>query len=177
MSAWLPSASPTSRRRAWAPWWRWDPPWARRNAPSPRPPEVPLGSTGYAARLVSTIPKTKRLPLIVLVATVVLFIAGYAIFRGLTHPSVPSGDVAVVQDAPSGLSPISQDEFNRVLLQTAASQSIKRIPAPGSAQYEQLKQGTMNNLLDAVWIQGEAAEMNITATPAEISSLLRQTIS
>ena len=56
----------------------------------------------------STIPKTKRLPLIVLGATVVLFIAGYAIFRGLTHPSVPSGDVAVVQDAPSGLSPISQ---------------------------------------------------------------------
>jgi parvulin-like peptidyl-prolyl isomerase len=126
---------------------------------------------------VSTIPKTKRLPLIVLGAVVILFIAGYAIFRGLTHPSVPSGDVAVVQDAPAGLSPISKSEFDRVLLQTAAAQSVKKIPAQGTGQYDQLKQGAMNNLLDAVWIQGEAAEMGIGATPTEVSSLLRQTIS
>jgi parvulin-like peptidyl-prolyl isomerase len=126
---------------------------------------------------VSTIPKTKRLPLIVLGLTVVLFIAGYAIFRGLTHPSVPSDSVAVVQDAPSGLSPITKDEFNRVLQQTAAAQSIKTIPKPGTSQYQQLQQGTMNNLLDSVWIQGEAADMGISATAPEIDSLLKQTIS
>jgi parvulin-like peptidyl-prolyl isomerase len=95
----------------------------------------------------------------------------------LGNPSVPSDDVAVVQDAPAGLSPISKADFDRALQQTAASQSIKKIPAPGSAQYEQLKQGAMNNLLDAVWIQGEAADLGQTATPTEIASLLKQTIS
>jgi parvulin-like peptidyl-prolyl isomerase len=125
---------------------------------------------------VTAIPKTKRLPLILLGAIVVLFFAGYAIFRGLGDPSVPSGDVAIVQDAPAGLSPLSKASFDRALAQTAASQSIKKIPSPGSAQYDQLKQGAMNNLLDTVWIQGEAADMGISATPSEISALLKQTI-
>ena len=125
----------------------------------------------------SAIPKTKRLPLIVLGAVVIILFAGFAIAEGLGNPSVPSGDVAVVQDAPAGLSPISKADFDRALLQTAASQSIKKIPAPGSAQYEQLKQGAMNSLLDAVWIQGEAADLGQTATPTEIASLLKQTIS
>ncbi|MDP9277355.1 MAG: peptidyl-prolyl cis-trans isomerase [Actinomycetota bacterium] len=125
----------------------------------------------------SAIPKTKRLPLIVLGAVVIIFFAGFAIAEGLGNPSVPSDDVAVVQDAPAGLSPISQADFDRALQQTAASQSIKTIPAAGSAQYEQLKQGAMNNLLDAVWIQGEAADLGQTATPTEIASLLKQTIS
>lgn len=125
----------------------------------------------------SAIPKTKRLPLIVLGAVVIILFAGFAVAEGLGNPSVPSGDVAVVQDAPAGLSPISKADFDRALLQTAASQSIKKIPAPGSAQYEQLKTGAMNSLLDAVWIQGEAADLGQTATPTEIASLLKQTIS
>ncbi len=125
----------------------------------------------------SAIPKPKRLSLIIFGALVVLLFAGYAIAQGLGHPTVPSDDVAVVQDAPAGLSPISKAEFDRSVLQTAASQSIKKIPAPGSAQYEQLKQGAMNNLLDAVWIQGEADELGISATPTEVSQLLKQTIS
>jgi parvulin-like peptidyl-prolyl isomerase len=126
---------------------------------------------------VSAIPKTKRLPLIVLGAVVIILFACFAVAEGLGNPSVPSDDVAVVQDAPAGLSPISKADFNRALLQTAASQSIKKIPAPGSAQYEQLKTGAMNSLLDAVWIQGEAADLGQTATPTEIASLLKQTIS
>jgi peptidyl-prolyl cis-trans isomerase C len=126
---------------------------------------------------VTAIPKTKRLPLIVLGAVVIIFFAGFAISEGLGNPSVPSDDVAVVQDAPAGLSPISKADFDRALQQTAASQSIKKIPAPGSAQYEQLKQGAMNTLLDAVWIQGEAADLGQTATPTEIASQLKQTIS
>jgi foldase protein PrsA len=126
---------------------------------------------------VSAIPKPKRLPLIVLGAVVIVLFAGFAVAEGLGSPSVPSGDVAVVQDAPAGLSPISKADFDRALQQTAASQSVKTIPKPGSAQYEQLKQGAMNSLLDAVWIQGEAADLGVTATPTEIASLLKQTIS
>jgi parvulin-like peptidyl-prolyl isomerase len=124
----------------------------------------------------NSIPKQKRLPLIVFGAAVVLFVAGYAIFRGLGHPSVASGDVAVVEDAPSGTSPISKAEFDRALQQTAARSGVKKVPKPGDPQYDQLKQGALNDLLDQVWIQGEADELGITATPNEVTSLLRQTI-
>jgi foldase protein PrsA len=135
-----------------------------------------VGPTGYAARLVSTIPKPKRLPLIFFAAVVILLFAGYAIAEGLGNPSVPAGDVAVVEDAPSGLGNITKEDFDRALEQTAASESIRQIPEPGSDEYEQLKQGAMNNLLDLVWIQAEAADRGITAEAEEVSSLLKQTI-
>jgi parvulin-like peptidyl-prolyl isomerase len=125
---------------------------------------------------VSAIPKPKRLPLVLLAALVILLFVGFAIAEGLGNTSVPSGDVAVVNDAPAGLSPISQQQFNRALDQTAARSGVKELPKPGSSQYEQLKQGAMNDLLDSVWIQGEAADMGVTATADEVSSLLRQTI-
>jgi peptidyl-prolyl cis-trans isomerase C len=117
------------------------------------------------------------MPLILFGAIVILLFAGFAVAEGIGHPSVPSDDVAVVQDAPAGLGHISKTQFNRSLLQTAARSGVKTVPKPGSAQYEQLKSGAMNDLLDQVWIQGEAAEMGITTTPAEVASLLKQTIS
>jgi parvulin-like peptidyl-prolyl isomerase len=135
-----------------------------------------VGGDGYAARLVRAIPKPKRLPLILFGAVAVLLFAGFAIANGFGDPGVPSGDVAVVEDAPAGLSPISQHDFDRALQQTAARSGVKEVPSPGSDQYEQLKQGAMNDLLDQVWIQGEAADLGVSATPKEVSSLLDQTI-
>lgn len=135
-----------------------------------------MGPTGYAARLVSAIPKPKRFPLILFGAVVVLFFAGYAVARGIGNPSVPNGDVAVVEDAPAGLSPLSQAQYDRALQQTAARSGVNDIPKVGSLQYEQLKQGAMNDLLDSVWIQGEAADLGVTANADEVSTLLKQTI-
>jgi parvulin-like peptidyl-prolyl isomerase len=124
---------------------------------------------------VTAIPKQKRLPLILFGAAVVIIFAGFAISEGLGNPSVPGGDVAKVEDAPSGLETITQADFNRSLQQTAARAGVK-IPKPGNPQYDQLKQGAMNDLLDAIWIQGEAADLGITTSAAEVGSLLKQTI-
>ncbi len=123
-----------------------------------------------------TIRKQKRTPLILFGAAVVIFFVGFAIFQGIGHPSVPGDDVAVVEDAPAGLGDLTRVDFNRALAQTAARSGVKAVPKPGSAQYEQLKQGAMNDLLDRVWIQGEAADLGITTTPKEVSNLLKQTI-
>jgi parvulin-like peptidyl-prolyl isomerase len=125
---------------------------------------------------VSSIPKPKRLPLILFGAFVIILFVCLGIAEGLGNPSVPSGDVAVVEDAPAGLSPISQHDFDRSLQQTAARSGVKSVPKPGSAQYDQLKEGAMNDLLDQVWIQGEAEDLGIEATPKEVASLLKQTI-
>jgi foldase protein PrsA len=121
-------------------------------------------------------PRQKRTALVLFGAAVIIFFAGYAIFRGVGgNPSVPSGDVAVVQDAPAGLGDISKEDFDRALLQSAAQAGVKEVPKPGSDQYEQLKQGAMNSLLDQVWIQGEAADLGIEATPDDVTTLLQQT--
>ena len=121
-------------------------------------------------------PRQKRTALILFGALVIIFFAGYAIFRGVGGaPSVPSDDVAVVQDAPTGLGNISKHDFDRALLQSAAQAGVKKVPRPGGDQYEQLKQGAMNNLLDQVWIQGEAAELGIVATADDVTGLLQQT--
>ena len=124
----------------------------------------------------SSIPKPKRLGLILFGAAAILLFAGFAIANGLGNPSVPGGDVAVIEDAPAGLSPISQHDFDRSLEQTAARSGVDKVPSPGSAQYDQLKEGAMNDLLDQVWIQGEAADLGVEATPQEVASLLKQTI-
>ena len=124
----------------------------------------------------SAIPKPKRLALIALGAVLIVLFAGYAIARGIGNPDVPAGDVAVVEDAPAGLSPISESQFDRALQQTAARSGVEEVPNPGSARYEELKQGAMNDLLDQVWIQSEAADLGITATADEVSQLLQQTI-
>jgi parvulin-like peptidyl-prolyl isomerase len=125
---------------------------------------------------VRTIQKQKRLPLILFGAIVILLFAGFAISEGLGSPSVPSGDVAKVEDAPAGLGTITQADFDRALQQTAARAGVKKVPKPGDSQYDGLKQGAMNDLLDSVWIQGEAADLGITAGVSEVSSLLKQTI-
>jgi parvulin-like peptidyl-prolyl isomerase len=125
---------------------------------------------------VSTIPRQKRTALVLFGAAVAIFFLGYAIFRGVGgNPSVPSDDVAVVQDAPTGLGNISKRDFDRALLQSAAQAGVKDVPKPGSDQYDQLKQGAMNSLLDQVWIQGEAADLGIVATADDVTGLLQST--
>jgi foldase protein PrsA len=126
---------------------------------------------------VSTISKQKRTPLILFGGAVVILFAAFAIFNGLGNPSVPGDDVALVQDAPSDLGDVSKADFDRALQQTAARSGVKAVPKPGSAQYEQIKQGAMNDLLDRVWIEGEAKDLGVTATPDEVSKLRQQTVS
>jgi parvulin-like peptidyl-prolyl isomerase len=80
--------------------------------------------------------------------------------------------VAVVESAPDGLSPISEAKFHRVLLQTAAQEQLKPIPKPGTKKYEELAKKTSGEVLNAVWVQGQAAEMGISVSKKEIADEL-----
>ena len=64
----------------------------------------------------------------VLGAFLVVFFVVVAIAQGIGHPSVPSGDVALVQDVPNGDIPMA--EFQGALEQAAARQGAKNVPAP-----------------------------------------------
>lgn len=116
----------------------------------------------------------QRLGLILFGAAFVILFAGFAIAQGIGNPSVPAGDVAIVQGVPSSLGTITQADYQKSLLQTAARAGLKTIPKPGDAQYAQLQTAAMGDLLDTIWIQGEAADMGISVTPQQISTQLAQ---
>jgi foldase protein PrsA len=123
---------------------------------------------------VKSIPPSKRTALIAFGAIVVVFFAGYAIFRGLGNPE-PSGDeVAVVEDAPDDIGTITQDELDHGIDQAAARAGLKKVPKPGTSEYKNVQDAAMGDLLDQIWIQGEADELGITTTDQEVAAQLRQ---
>jgi foldase protein PrsA len=101
----------------------------------------------------------------------VLFIA-VAIAEGIGDPSIPSDAVAVVEDAPEGTGTVTEKDFNHAIVQAAASSGIKPVPKPGDEQYEGLKETALGELLQSIWLEGQAAEMGIEVTPKEVSAEL-----
>lgn len=119
-------------------------------------------------------PGPQRLALIAFGALLVLLFVGFAIAEGIGNPSVPSGDVAVIEDAPGDLGTISEADLDHAIDQAAASGGLKSTPKPGDKQYDELKETALGELLDRVWIQGEAEEMGIAATPKEVADELEK---
>ena len=103
----------------------------------------------------------------------VLFIA-VAIAEGVGNPSIPSDAVAVVEDAPEGTGTVTEKDFNHAIVQAAASSGIKPVPKPGDEQYEGLKETALGELLQTIWLEGQAAEMGIEVTPKEVSAELKK---
>jgi foldase protein PrsA len=112
------------------------------------------------------------LALILFGALLVLLFAGFAIAQGIGSPSVPSGDVALVEDVPDDGGSISQEDFDRAIVQQVAQAKLKKTPEPGSDKFEELKEGALGELLDQVWIQGQAAEMDIDVTDKQVEEEL-----
>jgi parvulin-like peptidyl-prolyl isomerase len=121
------------------------------------------------------VPKDRRIvAAAVLAATLVALLVGVAIAQGIGNPSVPSDDVAVVEEAPNG--EISTAEFEAALEQAAARQGAKEVPPESDPQYAPLRAAAMSDLLLGRWVRGEASERGITLSDTEISNQLDQII-
>jgi len=116
----------------------------------------------------------QRLALVVFGALFVILFAGYAIANGLGHPSVPAGAVAIVKHVPEDIGTVSEADFKRAMLQQAAQGKLKKLPKPGEDKYDELKEAALGELLDTIWIQGEAEELGISVTPKQIATELAQ---
>jgi parvulin-like peptidyl-prolyl isomerase len=116
----------------------------------------------------------QRLALIIFGALFVLLFAALAIAQGLTPPSVPSGAVAHVSDVPDEIANISEEELRDGIYRQATSgeQKLKKPPEPGSDKYEELKTNAMTELIEGVWLRGEAEERGITVTEKQIEDEL-----
>jgi parvulin-like peptidyl-prolyl isomerase len=124
---------------------------------------------GRYAAVPVPLPKDRRIVAAsVLAALLVVLLVVVAVAQGIGDPSVPSGDVAVVEDAPDGN--ISTEEFDVALEQAAASQGAKEVPPESDPQYEALRDAAMSSLLAARWVRGEAEDLGISVSESEITN-------
>lgn len=116
----------------------------------------------------------KRLIALILALFVVGAVILAAATSGLGDPSIPSGDVAYIQDTPNG--DITEDEFNAGLEQAAAQAQLKSVPDPSSPQYAQVKAAAADDLVLSRWVAGEADERGITVSDSQVQDRLDQII-
>lgn len=108
----------------------------------------------------------RRFGLLVFGVSFVLLFAIVAIAVGVGDPSVPEGAVAYVEDAPGDTGTVTQAEFEHALEQAAAQAGVKKVPKPGDAQFDELKETALNAVFESVWLRGFADEKGIPA-PSE----------
>jgi foldase protein PrsA len=130
------------------------------------------------------VPKTgsgnKPIWLVVFAVVLVAIFVIFAVAQGIgASTSVPAGAAAIVKSAPEGKGEITEAEAKRATgQQVAAAESAeegkkaKKIK-PGSKKYEELKTAAMGELLDQIWLAGEAEALGITVTPKQIEAELK----
>lgn len=114
----------------------------------------------------------RRFGIVVFGAILVLLFVIIAIAQGIGRPSVPDGDIAFVEDVPGDLGKISKEQYDRSLIQTWKRAGLKSAPKKGDAQYQQVHEGAIGDLLDQAWLTGEAAELGVEATDREVDAEL-----
>ena len=113
-------------------------------------------------------------------ATLVIMVVIVAVAVGVGHPSVPSDDVAVIDDSSINVpglvenGHISKANFNRSLLQTAKQSGAQTVPQPSDPQYKQIKDQTMQTDLQIAWLVGEASRQGLSFTDTQVQQSLQQ---
>ncbi|HXR29996.1 MAG TPA: hypothetical protein VN752_02505 [Solirubrobacterales bacterium] len=82
---------------------------------------------------------------------------------------LPEGTIAVVAFVRPSLGRITKAELQRALVQAAAGAGREGLPKRGGRAYRRLEKTAFGELLDAVWIRGQAAEMAIAVSPRQVS--------
>jgi peptidyl-prolyl cis-trans isomerase SurA len=114
----------------------------------------------------------QRLALFLFGGLLALLFIGFAVTEGIGSPSVPSGNVAIVEDVPGDLGRVSQEDFDRTLAQQVAQAKLKETPEPGSDKFEELKEAALGELLDQIWILGEAEDLGLQVTDKQVEDEL-----
>jgi foldase protein PrsA len=103
---------------------------------------------------------------------VVLFVI-FAVTEGIGSPSVPSDDVVHVSSIPSDYANVSEEKLERSIARLATGEEkAKKPPQPGTDKYEELRDKAMTELIEGVWIRGEAEELDISVTPKQVEDEL-----
>jgi foldase protein PrsA len=107
------------------------------------------------------------------VAFVVLF-AIVAIAEGVGDPSIPDGDVILVEGAPGDVGEVSKAELDHAIETTVGQAGEKQVPEPGDPKYDETKEEAEKFLIEGIWIQGLADEMGLDVTDREVAQELKK---
>jgi parvulin-like peptidyl-prolyl isomerase len=128
------------------------------------------GTTGKGGGAKASGPAAaRRLGLLVFGAAFVVIFVIVAIAEGVGSPSVPSGDVALVESVPGDIGEVTQAKFDHALELAAKQGGEKKAPKPGSPKYEELKETALNGIFEGIWLQGLAAEEGIEVSDKEVA--------
>lgn len=83
-------------------------------------------------------------------------------------PDLPMGYVAIVEGVPDKDSQISRAAFDQAFAQQVVQAKLAKTPGADSDHFDELKSAALSELLDRIWIQGEAEELNISVTDKEV---------
>ncbi|MGN6815518.1 MAG: peptidyl-prolyl cis-trans isomerase [Solirubrobacterales bacterium] len=117
--------------------------------------------------------RRQRFALILFGLLFVLLFVIFAAAEGIGSPSVPAGDIALIQGVPDQLSHVSEEEFEKALERQASGAKLKKTPQPGEPKYEELKEAAVKELVERVWLQGEAEERGLSVTEKEVATELK----
>ena len=118
--------------------------------------------------------KARRLALLIFGVLLVVLFGGVAVASGIGSTSVPSGAVAVVTEMPDGDVTVTQEDFETALTQMAAQAQLEEVPPEDDPQYGQIAAAAFNDLLDVIWIEGEAADRGVEVSQRQIDDQLQQ---
>jgi SurA-like protein len=91
-----------------------------------------------------------------------------------TPKQLPASTVAVVSHVPLRLRTITIAGLARAMSQSAVEFGLKSAPASGQPKYKAVEEKALGEQFDAIWIQGQAAEMGIAVTRKEVTAELAQ---
>jgi foldase protein PrsA len=131
------------------------------------------GASQKASQRPSGPAATRRLGLLAFGALFLILFVAVAIAEGLGDPSIPSGDIILVEDAPGDSGEIGKDDFDHTLEVLLASEGQKP-PKPGSAKYEEAREAALTTLIESVWLEGQAEEMGIEVSDQEVAKKLKE---
>ncbi len=117
-------------------------------------------------RVTSKTTKRRIAAVLGLVLVVMLVVVGVS--SGLGHPSVPSGDVAIVDGVDDGT--VTQDQLDTALKQAATQAGLKDVPATDDPQYQSLLSQAMQSVLFPIWVDQEAKERGITISSEDVDA-------
>jgi parvulin-like peptidyl-prolyl isomerase len=114
-----------------------------------------------------------RLALILFGGLFVALFVIVAISEGITTPTPPEGDAAIVTGLPGDMGNISEEEVEKTIEQQVAETGGKA-PKPGEKFYYRRMSVAMNELTNALWIEAEAEDMGIAVTDKQIEDELEK---
>jgi parvulin-like peptidyl-prolyl isomerase len=105
-----------------------------------------------------------------LIATVAFVLGGESAASSTPAPEeLAPNIVAFVSHVPAAVGRITDAEFQRALVQAAAAAGRGSAPKPGGNGYGRLRDEAVQELLDFVWIKGQATEMGIAVTRDQVA--------